>query len=508
MAAVPPDAALVVRVRDAAGLRKDPSFGAAQAALGRFAGDRMLSMAWGAMANQMATEPAAMFDAVLGTDATYAERTRDGQLEWAVLTRLEQPTYDSLVEHLKPAMLGGGKVAFAPQGLVAAWRAPYLVVGSKDHAGLWEEMLARVEGAAPSLADAEEVKHAAAWPAGRIEVVARTAKDGVVTASATLQDGALMVRHSSHWPKPLLHVAPGAAADVGLLAPFAQDSLAVFAMNPWRGALDPAEPVDALLLEGRMDDAMRTNMGARQLLVVADRVLEGSRLRAPSLGLAFEVRDAVLAEKQWDAWAQRLTEQLAARAKLPAPPAPALQPGKPRAAQAEALFRGVFADHPLARGMDVCWMTLSTPNGAWQLLATDPALLERLSSRIGGAVRTPAPGDWHEVGAVRGGAIAAHLRSWTSEAAAFLPEAPEAFVTGVNLAAELASVAEQLEWRARAPDDTHIEGEVVLRLRPAAAPPAAPPATPPPAAPPATPPAAAPPANTPPPATPPAKAGL
>jgi hypothetical protein len=394
--------------------------------------------------------------------------------------------------------------------------------------------MANVDAGAPNpaapppavLGDDGEVKLASQWPAARMEAVIRSngAHSGISVATIQPANGSLSVRHRSRFAKPPLHVAPGEPADSGLLAPFSEDSMAVFAMNPWRGALDPAEPVDALLLEGRLDDAMRANMGARQLLVVGERSVPDSAMRAPAVGLAFELRDPVLAEAQWDGWARRLVESLAARARKPAPELAAVPAGQPRQALVAPLLKEVFADHPLARGMDICWMTISTPNGNWQLLATDRELMNRISSRIGGAVRAPTEGQWHEVGQLRSPAVADHVRSWASEAKAFLPETPEAFTAGVALVADLAGVAELVKWRAKAPEEQVIESEVDVKLRqlapalapttapvtaPPTAPPAAPPAAPPtapPATPPATPPAAppaAPPASPPPP-TPPA----
>ncbi|MBL9141878.1 MAG: hypothetical protein JNK53_08430, partial [Phycisphaerae bacterium] len=388
----PADVQLLVRVKDGAALRRDGSLAALHTALAKLAGDRMLTMAWSALAAPMETDGGGLFDALLGTDATYLERTREGALEWALVTRMSQGAYDQLVERLKPSMQGGGVVVFGAQGLKAAWRPPVLVVGPSARAGLSDAVLAAVDApaaasaaaapanatpaAASSLADHAEVKHAATWPCARVELVLQTAGEraGVTVATLAPADGSVAIRHRSTFAKAPIHVAPGAPADLGLIAPFAADSLAVFAMNPWRGELDPSEPVDALLLEGRLDDAMRTNMGARQLLVIGEHQVSESGMRGPTIGLAFEVRDPVLAERQWDDWARRFVEQMAARANTAPPERPVAEPGKARTANIQALFTAALADHPLSRRLDLCWLTLVTPDGAWQVLATDREL--------------------------------------------------------------------------------------------------------------------------------------
>jgi hypothetical protein len=480
-AVAPPDVQLLVRVRQAAGLRSDPALAGAQGALARLAGDRMLAIAWGALAEAMEMDAGGLFDALVGADATYMERSRDAGVEWALVTRMPQATYDRLVERLKPSMQGNGCVVFGAQGAKAYWRAPFLLVGAAARSALVDEVAASVDAPAPGLPalDREpEVRQASGWPAGRIEFIHRVvgARPGITVGTLELEAGRASVRHRSRFEAPPIHVAPGEPADLGLLAPFEGDALAVFAMNPWRGELDPAEPVDALLLEGKMDAAMRTNMGARQVLVVGEHAVPGGGLRAPTLGLAFEVRDPVLAERQWDGWAGRLMAQVATRAQMPAPEMPPLEPGRARQARIEPLFARALGDHPLVRDMDLCWMTLSTPDGAWQLLATERGLLDRMAGRLGGVVRAPAPEGWHEAGRLRGAAIADHIRTWGAHARGFLPEAPEAFAQGAALAADLAGVADALEWRARAPEPSVIEGQLEVRLRdarPARAEPAA-----------------------------------
>lgn len=472
----PPDATLLVHVRDAKSLRGDGTLLPAQAALARLAGSRVLGDAWSRIATELGTDGAGLVDLVLGTDAVYLERPRDGGVEWAIATRIEQPVYDQLVAKLKPAIEGNGRVTFASQQIAAAWRAPWLVLSGAQQRALLDAVVERLEAtqAVPSLADQADLVPLRSWEVAPIELVWRhgAPTGGTTAVAARAADGALRLRHRSRWEKAPFHVASGAAADAGVLRALEPGAIAVLSMNPWRGALDPGEPIDALLLEGQIDDAMRANMGARQAVVVGERAIDGTRMRVPTLGIAFEVRDPVLAEKQWDGWARRLVESLARRVGEAQPPAPTVgATGTARSAAIAPMVRSLFSDHPLLQATDLAWVTSSGAGGAWQLVATDPALLEPMARALAGAVREADSDGAHELGALSGVALASHLRSWGMEARRFAPEAAESFAQAVALAAEIAGAAQQVRWRAKALDGGVVESEVLVMLPAPAKPP-------------------------------------
>ena len=230
---------------------------------------------------------------------------------------------------------------------------------------------------------------------------------------------------------------------------------------------------------------MRSNMGARQIVVVGDAALDGTSVRVPTLGIAFEVRDPMLAEKQWDGWGQRCVESVSARANMPPPVRAESATGAVRLVDIAPAVRSIFADHPFARSVRLAWATQSGANGAWQIIATDPALLDKIGTAIAAAERMADPDDAHELGSISGSTLATHLRSWTTAPALFVPESPEPFVQGVSLAADILAAAPRVRWRARAPMEGVIESELVVELPKAAVPVPAPDAVP------ANPPAAA-----------------
>lgn len=473
---VPGDVTALVRVRGARSLRSDGNLLPAQAALLRLAGSRVLSQAWDGLAGQLGLDASTFVDRLLGEDAIYAERTRDGRAEWAIVTRTDQAMQDLLVERLKPAASAGGRSVYGPQQVAASWRPPFLVLGPSDRTGLLDDVVGRIDSEQrdDALLRSADLAPVTSWDPAPVEVAIRHAAPtgGMSAFSARPGEGALRIRHRSRFDRVPLHVAPGAPADAGLLAALEGESIAVLVMNPWRGALDAAEPVDAFLLEGGYDEAMRANMGARQVLVVGDAALDGSRVRVPTLAVAFEVRDPLLAEKQWDGWALRFLESIARRAGSAEGTIPVAAGGPVRQADIAPALRAIFADHPFARPTRLSWTTTSGTNGAWQVVATDPALLARVSGAINGAQRSPDPDEANEVGVLAGRSLAAHLRSWLTDPSMFVPEAQDPFVQAVGLAADVVSVAPRVRWRARSPVDGVIESEIVVEL-PKVDPPAA-----------------------------------
>lgn len=463
----PPDATVVVRVRDARGLRATGSVLPAQAALLRLADQRVLGQAWESLAGALGLPAEQLVDRLLGTDATYLERPGTDGAEWSLVASTDQPLQDLFLARLAPAVGAGGRSAYPGFRLVSAWRPPYMLVGPADRPALFEEVVARFDAAEPppSLAASPDLAPALAWEPAPVEVVLRHGDGigGVTAIAARPAAGELRVRHRSRFDRPPIHVAPGAPADAGLVRALEDDCLAVLSMNPWRGPLEGGEPLDALLAEGGADESLRASMAARQLMVLDSRTLDGSRVRVPTAVLAVEVRDHVLAGRQWEGWAQRFAASISRRAGMP-PAVPPPVAGQPRRAALNAALRAAFGDHPFVREADLFWDAITGDNGSWQLLGSDAELLARVRDRIAGVTRVPDAGGADEVGVLHGRMLGAMLRSWVPDAALFAPAAPEPFAQAVGLLAEVASAAPTVRWRAWSRPGGAVESELVITL--------------------------------------------
>ena len=468
MSVVPADASVAVRVRGALALRSSGAVRPAQEALLRLADSRVLGQAWDGIAAELGVPADQLVDRVLGTDAIYAERAVGDRTEWVLVARADQALQELMVARLSPANAAGGRSVFAKQQLATSWRPPYMAIGPADRTGLLDAAVRLLDAPTPegSLAAHPDLAAARAWGMAPIEVVLRhdAPVGGLSAFAAHPTDGALRIRHRSRFDRAPLHVAPGAPADAGLLRALEPAGIAVLSMNPWRGPLDAGEPLDSLLLEGGFDEAMRGNLGARQAVVLADRALDGTPVRVPSIAIAMEVGDALLAERQWDGWGRRFAEALARRSGASVPERAPAAAGTVREAAIGPAAAAAFADHPFVRQVSLCWRTVSGPNGSWQVVASDRAILDGTVTAVLGAVRTPDLDDAHELGVLDGRALAAHLRTWALQPAMFAPDGHAPFAQAVGLLADIAVAAPSVRWRARAPGGGVIESEVQVEL--------------------------------------------
>ena len=470
LSVAPADAQLVVRVRDGRSLRADPALQPVEGALAELAGSRTLEEGWDRLAETLGIAPDALLDRLLGADAVYVERAAPGAAaaEWAIVTRTDPAFHAELVERLKPAAAAGGRAVLEAQRATVAWRPPWLVIGPTGRTELMSAcvaLLERPDAEGSMLALAAAAPLAAQAPAP-VEVAWRRDGSGAVGGfGVRLRPNGFTVAvrgAGGQWP---LRVASGWPADGTLASALARGSLLATSGSPWRGPPDAACPVDAILAEGGMDDAMWSNLGARMALVVGERTLPESGIRVPTLGVAFEVRDARLAERQWDGWAARLSARVAARAGLPVPAPPSRGArGAVREIDLSPMLVAAFSDHPFARGTDLCMQSIEAAGASWQLVATDCQTCARMADamRAAGGAASIAVAD--EVGELGGTALARHLASWQPAAAAFAPSSPEAFARGVALAARLAEAVDRVRWRIRAGSGGSIEGEVDVDL--------------------------------------------
>jgi hypothetical protein len=465
LSVAPPDAQLVVRVRDGRSLRKDPALAPLEDALAELAWSRTLQEGWGRLADSLGTAPDTLLDRLLGTDAVFVERARG---EWAILTRIDSALHAELIDRLKPAAAAGGQAVLEAQRATVAWRPPWLAIGPTGRTGLMSTCVAllerpNVDGSMLALPAAAPL---AAQSPAPVEVAWLQADGGKVGGfGARLRPNGLTIAvrgAAGQWP---FRVASGWPADGTLASALARGSILATSGSPWRGTPDPACPVDAILAEGGMDDAMWANIGSRMALVVGERTLPESGIRIPTLGVAFEVRDARLAERQWDGWGARLTARVASRAGV-APPAPRPRPGRGdvREVDLSPMLVAAFSDHPFARGTDLFMQSISGAGASWQLLATDLETCSRMASALRAAGGAQAIALADEVGELGGTMLARHVASWQPAASSFAPESPEQFARGAALAARLMESVGRVRWRIRAGAGGTIEGEVDVDL--------------------------------------------
>lgn len=475
---LPGDVSLAVRIRGSDALRADATLERVRGALGRMVGSRELGAAWERFAADLGMEGAVLAERLMGQDAVYAERTRAGGIEWVAIVRSEQPMQDLMVSRLKPAVGVGGRCVYPERRIATTWRPPYLLIGPSDRTGLLDETVARFDasGDAGSLAVDPDLAPVSRWDPWPVEVVLRheLPTGGLTALTARPDDGVLRIRHRSRFERPPIHVGPGIAADRATLRALSGTGLAAFTFGPWRGVLDPAEPLDAVLLEGGFDESMRANLGARQVALLDDAPMRGTRVRVPSVAVAFEVRDPILAQRQWASWARRLSDSIARRAGLqpassPPPWGAGEGAGVVRSIDVSAALRALTEDHPFARGVRLAWSGRTGPGGSWMVVGSEPMLVDRLAATVAATGRAPDEGGANELAEVSGEAVGAHLRSWLLEPGILVRGPVDDFAAAVELAAEIAAAAPMVRWRASGFPGGVIEGAAEVELRPRAA---------------------------------------
>ena len=461
--AVPADVRLAVRVRDARALRADARLAPLRDALQALLGSRTLSESWDRLAAQLGTDASSLGDQLLGLDVVYAERASAAAAEWAIVTRVDPRVHQLLVDRLKPAAGSGGRAAFAEHRAVAAWRPPYLVVGPVDRAGLLDDVVRAFDapGDAGTVAALAPVAVLRDGPAAPIEVVWRQDPGSVAAMQARTGDRGVEVQFrgsGAAWP---LRVAGSWPVDPSWCAALARGAAFASVGNAWNGPADAAGPVDRLLAEGVVDEAMRANRGARTA-VVAFVGGRGEDPAIPQAAAAIEVRDARLAWHQWRAWAARLAARLAARAGVPVPEV--REAGGPRAGiDLRAVLSKVFGGHPLAACGAVGLEVLPSGGRAWVIVSAGADAHERMRASLLEAT-VAAPGAVHECGEASGAAISGMLSAWAADAARFAPDASTEFADGASMAARLAAAVARARWRMHRIDDSTVEGSCVIEV--------------------------------------------
>jgi hypothetical protein len=211
---------------------------------------------------------------------------------------------------------------------------------------------------------------------------------------------------------------------------------AVFAIaNPADGVPDPSDAFWlALVPELRPSPAMRANLAGERLLVVG----ASSRAAAPAMAVAWRVDDSVQAERDQRLQMRgvlcglvRATEQGAAtpresddatrpdariQPKREAPPT--TDPGTDPATEQSGTALGPFFDRYLGKSFKLgdcilCWSTVRTPCGGWQVYASDNEWLGDVAERLERSScseegKTPAGG----IGFCDGPRAASVLRRW------------------------------------------------------------------------------------------------
>lgn len=245
--------------------------------------------------------------------------------------------------------------------------------------------------------------------------------EGATLVSASRKGASIVAqvvgRYSS--PLPILGTARS-QLDAHLVRAFEDRAVMVLA-SPADGKVAPADAFWLTLVpELAAPPAMRTNLAGERVLAVGQ-----CRVHAmPALAMAWRIEDAEQARGDQEHFMRAVCCGMTRAAEAPAGGAVPSKAGaaEPSAADGpaptECKALGPFADRYLGDGFRLgqsvlCWSTVSTDCGGWQVYASDPEWLTAVSERLGkeSCSEGPRP-DAGGIGFCDGPRAAGLLRRW------------------------------------------------------------------------------------------------
>lgn len=512
-AAAPPDVDLWARVVDGRTWLSDPRMGPlleglAGRAVGAIDGDSRTPRGMGSLAQRLGMSGIDACDRYLGRDARFLLRGSGAQLDWALVTAVNEQDAERLLRQLRAVVRGGGLYSLPEEGLAVAYRDGWMVVGRGVDADLFvacrdrllapaapslRETLLGAGLGAPSLASLGGETKGAARLAIAFHGPAPIAGWSVLAIDATGNQlhGALRGAYA----QPPLPGGHPSRLDLSLLDGF--DGLCLGAqIDPIATEIDPG---DAFLLHRfpalLRSPAARANLGATRLILIGEADGANAKpplaMRCPAIALAYEVDDPDAARQDQDRLIAALVEhEIKQNGSAPAPGAaasdaavipPVALPsdGKeegPRRYDASALVARVIGDHPLVRSMSLNWQTVRCGDRSWQVYATHPEWLKAVTAALATAPKVDRALAERPLvtsaGVLNGERVAAHLRSWVGEAKAFQREQPAEFARGIELIAAVAERFGSVRWSMNqpTPKELTLDLSATLAAPPTAAP--------------------------------------
>lgn len=245
--------------------------------------------------------------------------------------------------------------------------------------------------------------------------------EGATLVSASREGAAIVAQVIGRYatPVPILGTAKS-RLDAHLVRAF-EDRAVMVLSSPADGKPAPADAFWLTLVpELAAPPAMRTNLAGERVLAVGQ-----CRVHAmPALALAWRVEDAEQARGDQEHFMRAVCCGMTRAADAPAGGAVPSQVGAAEPppsdgpAPTECKSLGPFADRYLGDGFRLgqsvlCWSTVSTQCGGWQVYASDPEWLTAVSERLGkeSCSESPRP-DAGGIGFCDGPRAATLLRRW------------------------------------------------------------------------------------------------
>ncbi|MBL9149945.1 MAG: hypothetical protein JNM94_14745 [Phycisphaerae bacterium] len=505
LATAPANATAWIRVRDGRALFASPEARALVSSFARALLDDAAGKRWAGLASRLGWSDAEAFDRLLGRDVRVVlDSGRGAPADWALLTAISDDDMGHLVRSLRLTIGAGAAFELPEDNLRLAYRDGWLAIGpiaaanaakgadapAATRRSLFDDLADR--GALPTepAADAVTLERALVsrgirdLPPGRISSAFRIGApiDAACAVGADIVDGELKASVRGAFAEPPFPGLASTTLDIAVLARFASSAI-VASVDPISTEVAPDDaPIIALVPEIVPHGTFRANLGERRLILIGD--LDGSTrsrksaMRVPEIAVAYEVDDAQQARDDQDAYVAKAYAAIVERFAKPAGidlASPSIPGEGIRIAPIGPALAAVTEDHPLVRSWCLSWQVVeeTKPDGqktAWQVYATDPDWLRTVSDTLAKGEAACAVGA-ASAGCASGERLAAHLRSWDGEAAAFVgkkatPDDIAEFRAGIELLASIAERFGSMHWTVSVAGERLVGVDLKARLTP------------------------------------------
>jgi len=489
---IPADVDFFIHVDDPASARERlEQLGLGVAAAEVF-GDGAIGDAWRALAASAGMSEKAMFDALLGGNATFAFRRKEPDgIDWVIVASIDDDAWGTFARRLElriGAPVHGIAMLSLPEHEIALARiAPLVIAGPRAsaHDGLLAESLALVAGVSDhSLRSDLGTLQPEKLGNGEGGIFIRHAPPlgGISAFAVDLGREILVLRHASRFANSPFGDAPRPTTlDRAFFDRLGEGAISVLA-QPLEMPTGPlAAFVRARLPHGALTPQVEENLGERLYWVVSERppVAADAAQGMPLLDLVLvvEVRDGGAGIAQLDGLCSGLARVLVEfapqdqRIEIPAPDAQQLRPDDIRRMEIGPALARLYPRLIDPKAVSLNWMTVSGTNGQWWVVGTGEEAVARIGASLPAAMDNAEHNreielDW-QFGMVRGAEAAEHLRRLGARLSGMMPDQPQdaRAVDGViEFVSSLLGRMDRCIWKANLPGQNRVRSTWVLHF--------------------------------------------
>lgn len=488
----PDDVRMFVHIEDVQALRSQLEAYPIAEWAGQFLVGGQFLKAWGNIAQLAGVNDTGLLDMVIGNDLTLMIRGSGKDLQWVLMTPLDDEQATLLFKKVKAQLhhspgRGISMCILPDQRLILArTQDGMLFVCPQFEQGLMQDVLRRYSptpDSPPQATLAASVAIKATQPLGPGQAGVFIAHDeplgGWSVATLDFRDGHVRVRHRARFGKDaFVRPVPEHEIDPSLVENFADMALFAIIEPTDIGRSGPELFIQQQLLGGLslISQEIRENLGDVRVFVLGD--VEGrlqerqADMLMPTGAMCLKLKNADVAEKQLDehliALSERLNQMGQGAFVIKVPNRRSFIPGDQRQIDLDSFTDWVGNGMPLLNNVDLCWQTVDSPNGTFAVIATHKEALEETKRALEKACTETVPkGRWSSCGVANGVRIGRNLESLITQVDDLAAPGQEKDLEAtLKLMSSLAFGIKQVFWKMARPCGQEMELDVDIELAP------------------------------------------